>query len=351
MPALEHNGLVEMFRENPGLAPYLLETVLHRDVPPHASLARSTSFDYSAGMNRACLGRAAALLLVFAAFAASACAAGEPPPALVAAAEPSPSRPATLQPRVTFSPLPASVRDARRFANKSLELSITEIQGLESIFAVTPAGAADRPALMRRLAGAYSELEHVAETDRAGAPAASPRAGKAAKIVSAARTAAIRYNRRLARDYPQWCAAPPMGCTDESLYYAALDHERARQLDDARSLYLELIQHWPQSRFVPLAFMGFGETFFDQAQQDSQWLELAKNSYGKVVQHPPPENPVYGYGEYRLGQIHGWQGEGALARAHLQKAATHAQASGDAALGALVAETLRALEPPAKAGN
>jgi hypothetical protein len=38
MPTLEHNGLVEMFRENPSFAVHILETVFHRDVPPHASV-------------------------------------------------------------------------------------------------------------------------------------------------------------------------------------------------------------------------------------------------------------------------------------------------------------------------
>ena len=38
MPTLEHNGLVEMFRENPSLAPHILETVFHTEVPAHASV-------------------------------------------------------------------------------------------------------------------------------------------------------------------------------------------------------------------------------------------------------------------------------------------------------------------------
>ena len=37
MPTLEHNALVEMFRENPGLAPHLVASVLHIDIPPYAS--------------------------------------------------------------------------------------------------------------------------------------------------------------------------------------------------------------------------------------------------------------------------------------------------------------------------
>lgn len=39
MPTLEHNGIVEMFRENPELAPHLISTLFHMDVPPHASAA------------------------------------------------------------------------------------------------------------------------------------------------------------------------------------------------------------------------------------------------------------------------------------------------------------------------
>jgi hypothetical protein len=37
MPTLEHNGLVEMFRENPDLAPHLLTTLFRMEVPPYAS--------------------------------------------------------------------------------------------------------------------------------------------------------------------------------------------------------------------------------------------------------------------------------------------------------------------------
>ncbi|WP_437911888.1 hypothetical protein WME73_30855 [Sorangium sp. So ce302] len=39
MPTLEHNALVEMFREHPELAPRLLATLFHVEVPPHASVA------------------------------------------------------------------------------------------------------------------------------------------------------------------------------------------------------------------------------------------------------------------------------------------------------------------------
>ncbi|WP_437709181.1 hypothetical protein WMF45_33110 [Sorangium sp. So ce448] len=39
MPTLEHNALVEIFREHPELAPRFLATLFHVEVPPHTSVA------------------------------------------------------------------------------------------------------------------------------------------------------------------------------------------------------------------------------------------------------------------------------------------------------------------------
>ena len=39
MPSLEHNGFVDMFRENPGLAPHFLAMLFHLEIPPYASVA------------------------------------------------------------------------------------------------------------------------------------------------------------------------------------------------------------------------------------------------------------------------------------------------------------------------
>ncbi|HTN82855.1 MAG TPA: hypothetical protein VL242_04200 [Sorangium sp.] len=39
MPTLEHNGLVDMFRENPSLAPHFLKILFHLDLPSYATVA------------------------------------------------------------------------------------------------------------------------------------------------------------------------------------------------------------------------------------------------------------------------------------------------------------------------
>ena len=39
MPTLEHNGLVDIFRHTPGLAPHLVDMLFHMEIPPYESVA------------------------------------------------------------------------------------------------------------------------------------------------------------------------------------------------------------------------------------------------------------------------------------------------------------------------
>lgn len=221
----------------------------------------------------------------------------------------------------------AAQRDERRnrLAARSRQLLVTEIQGLESLFASTPKNAPDRPKLMRRLAEGYVELESAAFRDKTEngmkadeakrkAPknvgAFQAEAAKADKILKAARQAAIKYYTHLKDQYPKWCqnnnAADPTkstGCTDEVLYYLAYEYEQAQNLDQARKVYFELIQNWPQSKFIPNAYLAFGELFFNEAQGDPSKWALAEQSYKEVIKYPPPDNKVWGYAHYKLGYV------------------------------------------------
>jgi TolA-binding protein len=238
-------------------------------------------------------------------------------------------------------------RDERRnrLAPKVRSLLVTEIQGLESLFASTPKSAPDRPKLMRRLAEGYVELEAAAFRDKteAGVKADEAKrknpksvaglqseAGKADKILVAARQAAIKYYTLLKTQYPKWCqttnASDPTkstGCTDEVLYYLAYEYEQANQLDQARKVYFELIQNWPQSKFIPNAYLAFGELFFNEAQGDPSKWELAEKSYLEVIKYPPPDNKVWGYAHYKLGYVY-WN-KGDFPRAMIEYGTQYAQ--------------------------
>ncbi|MDI1482159.1 hypothetical protein [Polyangium sp. y55x31] len=238
-----------------------------------------------------------------------------------------------LKPTNPTASMNAAQRDERRnrLAARSRQLLITEIQGLESLFSNTPKNAPDRPKLMRRLAEGYVELESAAFRDKTEqsinadeAKRKNPKAekgfrdeaAKADKILVAARQQAIKYYTLLKNGYPKWCqssnAQDPTkstGCTDEVLYYLAYEYEQANQLDQARKVYFELIQNWPQSKFIPNAYLAFGELFFNEAQGDPSKWQLAEQSYQEVTKYPAPDNKVWGYAHYKLGYVYWNQGE------------------------------------------
>lgn len=240
-------------------------------------------------------------------------------------------------------------RDERRnrLAPKVRSLLVTEIQGLESLFASTPKNAPDRPKLMRRLAEGYVELESAAFRDKtenqikadeakrknpAQATNFKNESGKADKIMVAARQAAIKYYTLLKSQYPKWCQstnasdpAKSTGCTDEVLYYLAYEYEQAQQLDQARKVYFELIQNWPQSKFIPNAYLAFGELFFNEAQGDPSKWGLAEKSYLEVTKYPAPDNKVWGYAHYKLGYVYWNQGDFVKAMSEFKKTIEYGQ--------------------------
>lgn len=232
-----------------------------------------------------------------------------------------------LKPVNPTASMNAAQRDERRarLKDKSRQLLITEIQQVESLFASTPKGSADRPKLMRRLAEGYVELEAAAFRDKTenGIRADEAKAkkdpkekayrdesGKADKMLGLARQSAVKYYNLLKNQYPKWCqvanTADPTksaGCTDEVLYYLAYEHEQGNNLDEARKVYFELIQNWPQSKYIPNAYLAFGELFFNEAQGDPSKWQLAQQSYSEVIKYPPPDNKVWGYAHYKLGYV------------------------------------------------
>ncbi|MCK6589564.1 MAG: tetratricopeptide repeat protein, partial [Polyangiaceae bacterium] len=93
------------------------------------------------------------------------------------------------------------------------------------------------------------------------------------------------------------------GCADEVLYYLAYEYEQAGQLGQARAVYLDLIQRFPKSKYLPNAYLAFGELFFNEAQGDPSKWPLAEQSYSEVVKYPPPDNKAWGYAHYKLAYV------------------------------------------------
>lgn len=103
-----------------------------------------------------------------------------------------------------------------------------------------------------------------------------------------ARQAALRTYARLLQDYPDFQRR------DEVLFSLAFGLEEMRQFDRARQVYFELIKAYPNSRFIPHAYLSFAEYYFGQGE-----MENAQRFYTKVTEFPPEQNPVYGYALYK----------------------------------------------------
>ncbi|MFO0675670.1 MAG: hypothetical protein U0169_03995 [Polyangiaceae bacterium] len=211
-------------------------------------------------------------------------------------------------------------RDDRKsaLAARQRALLATEISQIESLFKTTPKNAPDRPTIARRLAETYVELEGAAfrdktqaEMDRDAAKKANPTlAGQKQTVVNqantimlAARKNAIGYYSLIKNDYPNYPAL------DEVLYYLAYEHEQASDYANARKVYYELIQKKPNSKYIPNAYLAFGELFFNEAQGDPSKWDLAVEAYKKVIEYPPPDNKVYGYAWYKSAYVFWNKGE------------------------------------------
>ena len=211
-------------------------------------------------------------------------------------------------------------RDERksRLQARQRALLVTEIQGLENLFETTAKNKPDRPQLARRLAEAYVELESAAFRDKVqaeikrdelkktnvnAAGQQQTQANQAENVMKAARKKAIDYYHVIVNDYPNYSQL------DEVLYYLAYEYEQANDLKNARSVYYDLIKKAPQSKYIPNAYLAFGELFYNEAQGDPSKWDLAAQAYTEVTKYPAPQNKVNGYAWYKLAYVFWNKGE------------------------------------------
>ena len=219
-----------------------------------------------------------------------------------------PAAPATPKPTPREAEVP---RDDRAFRLKARDkaLLLVEVQRIESLFASTKKTAPDRAQITRRLADVYVELETAAQRDKTEAEIRRDKlrttnataagreqtaANEADRVVKAARKRAIELYTTFATEHPQHAQI------DEVLYYLAYEHEQANDPKSARAVYYDLIKKAPTSKYVPNAYLAFGELFFVEAQGDPSKWDLAVQAYQEAAKYPAPANKVVGYAFYKM---------------------------------------------------
>ena len=218
------------------------------------------------------------------------------------------------KPNMPSEQMSAGQRDDRksRLQQRAKGLLIGELQGLEQLLQTTPANSPDRLQLVRRLAEDYVELENAGftakteaeikrdelkKTNPTGASQQQALVNQASGIMLKARAHAIQYYSAITTDFPNY---PQL---DEVLYYLAYEYEQGNDNANARTTYYKLIQSRPNSKYIPNAYLAFGELFFNEAQGDPSKWPVAQQAYQKVIGFPPPDNKVYGYAWYKLAYV------------------------------------------------
>ena len=211
-------------------------------------------------------------------------------------------------------PTESLTRDERkgRLQARARALLATEINGLENLFQTTPRNAPDRVQLARRLAEDYVELESAAfrektqaEIDRDSLKKTNPAAaGQKQAIANQANAIMLRARQKVVDNYSLIINQyPNYGQLDEVLYYLAYEYEQSNDLTNARRVYYDLIKKKPDSKYIPNAYLAFGELFFNEAQGDPSKWDYAAQAYTEVIKFPPEKSKVYGYAWYKLAYV------------------------------------------------
>ncbi|HUM09681.1 MAG TPA: tetratricopeptide repeat protein [Myxococcaceae bacterium] len=95
------------------------------------------------------------------------------------------------------------------------------------------------------------------------------------------------------RDYPR---------TDEVLFFLAHNLMDLNEEKKALIAYGKLVKDYPKSRFVPDAYLAFGEYYFNNSKGRRDWLLKALEAYKSAANYP--ESSIYGFALYKQGWCH-----------------------------------------------
>lgn len=199
----------------------------------------------------------------------------------------------------------ATLRNKEKVEEKAESLLRKEIQVIERLIKNTRTNDPRRPDFLLRLAEGYFELVQVAtrnvrklDDSIHQACQVKKNKGDCDKLRKQQKDAEAKLNEtreqniktlaQLVKDHPDFKKM------DEVLFALGFSLEEMKQFDRARQVYHRLIKTYPQSAFVPNAYLSFAEYYFQQGD-----MQAAKQFYAKVTEIPPERNKVYGFALYK----------------------------------------------------
>jgi tetratricopeptide (TPR) repeat protein len=176
-----------------------------------------------------------------------------------------------------------------------IEGRLAELEASENSLRTVPRQSSPWAQRAVALARQYADLERVAGSLQRDQ---SPRAAHALRIERVARAGALRLYSWLDQYHPT------ADGFDYGLIYLARRNLTDGNVRLARRLLYDLIRRFPRSKFVPDAYLAFGELFYAEAHTEPSAWSLAEKAYIEVTKYPPPANRMYAYARYKLAYVY-----------------------------------------------
>jgi tetratricopeptide (TPR) repeat protein len=199
----------------------------------------------------------------------------------------------------------ATLRNREKTEKKAKDLLLRELQVTKRLIKNTRTNDTRRPDFLLRLAEGYFELTQVAtadvrkmdepiheacqvKKDKGKCNTLKKAQDDAEKALAGTREDNIKTLALLVKDHPDYKKM------DEVLFALGFSLDEMKQFDRARQVYHRLIKNFPQSMYIPNAYLSFAEYYFQQGD-----MKAAQQFYQKVTEIPPERNKVYGYAIYK----------------------------------------------------
>jgi tetratricopeptide (TPR) repeat protein len=199
----------------------------------------------------------------------------------------------------------ATLRNKEKTEAKARDLLLRELQVTKRLIKNTRANDTRRADFLLRLAEGYFELVQVStadvrklddpihqacrvKKDKGRCNTLQKQQALAEKNLTSTREDNIKTLALLVKDHPEYKKM------DEVLFALGFSLDEMKQFDRARQVYHKLIKGYPQSTYIPNAYLSFAEYYFQQGD-----MKAAQQFYQKVTEIPPERNKVYGYAIYK----------------------------------------------------